>query len=370
MGLIKFNPDKYKDRIEYSQKLYDITSKFKEPERVPIHISVGGSFFCKLFGVNIRDFYTDMEVNIEVQAKGIIWCFEELKDDRVNFSIGMDLGPVYEGIVFDCPIEYPDDTSPWIVPILKKPADIEKLKVPEPSTSPKIQEIYKKYEKYKELAKKIAPDFPTNWGGVNIHPPLSAACAIMDPVLVYELMISEPEVITKLFDKLLKTFFLLRDFADEYFNIKRESIGLADDNSAFISNELYRKLVFKYNKAIYDKYGKKERSLHADGPNDHHFEMYANDMKLTSMDIGGFSSNEVAAKYLKGKTVIFGGLNCRDLYGSFEEAKPKVDSAIEILAPGGGYVFGVGGETYAGVNPNTLISVVEYAKEKGKYSAK
>ena len=33
----------------------------------------------------------------------------------------------------------------------------------------------------------------------------------------------------------------------------------------------------------------------------------------------------------------------------------------------GGYIFGVGGETYAGVNPETLIQVVAYAKEAGRY---
>jgi hypothetical protein len=35
--------------------------------------------------------------------------------------------------------------------------------------------------------------------------------------------------------------------------------------------------------------------------------------------------------------------------------------------PGGGYALAVGGETYAGVNPDTLCRVVAYAKEAGRY---
>ncbi len=34
---------------------------------------------------------------------------------------------------------------------------------------------------------------------------------------------------------------------------------------------------------------------------------------------------------------------------------------------GGGFTLAVGGETYVGVNPKTLIRVVEYAKQAGKY---
>ncbi len=119
--------------------------------------------------------------------------------------------------------------------------------------------------------------------------------------------------------------------------------------------------------AIYERYGKKGRHLHADGPNDHHFEMYANDMKLTQMDIGGFSDIANAKPALHGKMVFSGGLNCRDLYYDLATAKPAIDRAIRIGAPGGGYILAIGGETYVGVNPETLVQAVAYAKEAGSY---
>lgn len=70
------------------------------------------------------------------------------------------------------------------------------------------------------------------------------------------------------------------------------------------------------------------------------------------------------------KVFFSGGLNCRDLYGAFEEARPAVDRAIRVGAPGGGFALAVGGETYAGVNPDTLVKVVAYAKERGRYPIK
>ena len=70
---------------------------------------------------------------------------------------------------------------------------------------------------------------------------------------------------------------------------------MADDNSAFVSDPMYREMVMPYNMAIYERYGRKGRYLHADGPNDHHFKIYADVMKLTEMDIGGFSDVEQQA---------------------------------------------------------------------------
>jgi hypothetical protein len=65
---------------------------------------------------------------------------------------------------------------------------------------------------------------------------------------------------------------------------------------------------------------------------------------------------------MAGKTVMMGGMNCKDLYGDFETARPVIDRAIAVGAPGGGYIFGVGGEAYAGIDPDTLVQAVAYAQ--------
>jgi uroporphyrinogen-III decarboxylase len=361
-----FNPEKYKDRIEESKKRLEITRRFVEPDRVPILISTGGSFFARLFGYNIRDYYTDVDTCIDVQLKGLEWAYEELGDDRTGYGLHLDLGPIGEGLYFGFPIEYPDDTSPWIVKALETPAEIEAFEIPDPAESPGVQETLRRVEWFKERVKERGIDLPAG-GGIGIHPPLSCACALAEPELIYTLMYEEPDLIRRFFAKLLEAFCRLVDYQDSLRGRKTESIGLADDHSAFVSNAMYREFVFPCNMAIYERYGKKGRHLHADGPNDHHFEMYANDMKLTSMDIGGFSDIANAKPALHGTTVFSGGLNCRDLYYDLETAKPVIDRAIRIGAPGGGYILAVGGETYVGVNPDTLVRAVAYAKDIGRY---
>lgn len=363
---LEFNPENYLSQIEESKKRLHIARNFKEPDRVPITISTGGSFYSKLFGFNIRDYYTNLDTQIEVQVRGLKWAFEELQDDRVGYGINLDLGPIHEGIYFNLPIEYPDDTSPWVTRTMSLPEAVEKLETPDPENHPGVLEFYKKHELLKEKVSKRGLNLPVG-GRLGIHPPLSAACGIVEPAEVFMYLVEEPQLVHKLFEKLLIAFIKLQDFADKYFGINTTYLSLADDHSAFISDEMYRQHIMPYNMILYARYGIRERHLHADGPNDHHFKTYANIVKLTSMDIGGFSDIANAKPVFKDKVFFSGGLNCKDLYYDLETAQRAARRAISIGAPGGGYALAVGGETYAGVNPDTLIQTVKYAKEIGRY---
>ncbi|MBI3991354.1 MAG: hypothetical protein HY350_04305 [Candidatus Omnitrophica bacterium] len=364
--------DELTRHIKESEDRLKIAYSFREPDRVPIIINEYGSYWARLFGSNIRDYYTDLEVMIDVQEKGLKWRFEDLRDDRNNYILNLEYGPVQEAIVFDCPLEYPDDTSPRIVPILKDIKDIENLKIIEPENNPRIKEFLKRFEEFKKIAEKRKSIFPVQQKPyLQIHPPLSAACAIMESVHVYTYLYTEPELIKVFFDKMLKAFFMLADYFDKINGTKTESIFLADDNSCSISGEMYMNSVVKYNRAIYERYGKQTRFLHADGPNDQLFPAIAEELNLTIMDIGGWSRLDEAVKYLKGKTVIHGGLNVKDLYyGLTPQTKSKIDNAIRLAAPGGGYQFAIGGETYPGVSADSLSELTKYVKEKGKYPIK
>jgi uroporphyrinogen-III decarboxylase len=362
-----FEPEKYRDRIEESKKRLEVARQFREPDRVPISISASGSYYCWLFGVNIRDYYLDIDLQIDVQSKGLEWRFETLQDDSTGYGLHTDHGPLGEALLWDTPIERPDGTSPWGVRIVHALEDIDRLPVPDPAQSKGVKWAYDRYEQMKEKVERRGLKLGVG-GGLGIHPPLSCACALAPPDLVYEWMVTAPDKIRVFFDKCFEAFSRLVDFNDRYFGVKEHThLGLADDNSAFVSADMYRRMVLPYNKALYERYGREGRYLHADGPNDHLFEIYANEIKLTQMDIGGFSDIAKAKPVLHGKVVMSGGLNCKDLYGDFAHAKPAIDRAIRIGAPGGGFILAIGGETYVGVNPDTLVKAVAYAKEAGRY---
>lgn len=343
-------------------------NSFREADRVPVHMPVGGSFFARLFGYNIRDYFTDVETAVKIQVQGQRWLFEELLDDRAGCGLSMDLGPVHEGLFFDCPVEFPDDTSPRIVPRLETRQDVVDFEPPAVEGHPKVEWVFKRWEKFRSCAARIAPKMPVAPARFTIHPPLSCACAIMNPAKVYEMFYTEPELLERFLDKLLDAYIRLRDHMNARLGVTSETLGLPDDNSAFISAEMYSRHVAPRLKVLYDRYGGKWRTLHADGPNDHLFAIIADYLKVNSMDIGGFSSIDAAVGAMKGKTVIEGNMNNSDLYGVLDgKAKAKIRHMMRVAAPGGGYIFGIGGEAYVGVPPETMIEAVAYAKRIGKY---
>ncbi len=366
MALIDLS--KHEQRLNESRRRVETVSRFEEADRVPVQITEAGSFYCSMFGIDIRDYYTDLETQVDVQSRGLKWRLEELQDDRPLASLYMDLGPVGEAIAFDLDLVFPPGTSPWIICPLKTPEDIRKWTPPDPAANPRIDWFYRRFEKFRTIAEKKDIGVPVDQARAGIHPPLSAACAIMDPADFYVLMIEDPQTADLLLKKLFDFYCRLTDWQDERLGTKTVRLGLCDDNSCAISDDLYRKMVLPYNLALYERYGTQYRHLHADGPNDQHFKTYAEIIRLDAMDIGGFSDLHAAVRDMKGKIVIYGALNNRDFYGPFDDrSKAIVDDQLRTAGPGGGYVLAVGGETYAGVPPQTLIDLVRYAKERGRY---
>ncbi|MGQ9730485.1 MAG: uroporphyrinogen decarboxylase family protein [Candidatus Zipacnadales bacterium] len=360
---------KYQTRIEESQKRKAATFAFEEGDRVTTHVSAAGSYFCYLFGVDIAEYYKDIDLQIEVQARGLQWWLDHVPDDRTHFALGLDRGPIGEALFFNTAIERPQGTSPWIVRVIKDGADVERLSWSDPRDNPQIQETLRLGERFKQRVEELKIGLPATAVHIGIHPPLSCACAIAEPEWVYEMMLTEPRVMELLFEKCYYAFCDLRDYMDELYGIRTQSLGLADDNCSFISAQLYNDYVLPWNQRLYARYGQKGRSLHADGPHHQHFRTYADVIRLNYCDIGGWSKLKPAVEILKpARCVVNGNLNCRDFYGAFDETlKRKIRQTIRLAAPGGGYVFAIGGETYAGVNPDTLIQAFAYAHEVGRY---
>ena len=371
-----FDLDKYKDQIELSRERLQTSDRFEEPDSLPIHISVGGSFFCKLddgtyrTNCNLRDYYSNMELDFEVQHKGNRWAFEELKDDRTGCGLGAELGPVGEGVLFGFKIIHPDDTSPWIVRQLESKDDIERFirtEIPHPEDHPGLAYV----RELAERARARAEDAGSKIGagaGIGIHPPMSAACALMEPVRVVRLIYTEPDLMQRFFTKLADEKIRIHEYDERRSKHRMESMGLADDHMLMLTPDLYRKFEMPQVKRLYARFGRRSRHLHGDGPNDHLFRILAEEVGITHMDIGGFSSLEKAAQSLKGKVRFSGGLNCKDFYKgtSFEHVKSRIDHCITLAGSGGGYTMAIGGETYVRADPQLLKRAVSYVRQASK----
>ncbi|HUV38076.1 MAG TPA: uroporphyrinogen decarboxylase family protein, partial [Planctomycetota bacterium] len=137
-----------------------------------------------------------------------------------------------------------------------------------------------------------------------------------------------------------------------------------------ISGASFREFEMPYYRRLIERYAPTSFHLHTDGPNDQHFRILADEVGITSMDIGGFSSLEAAVRDMKGKVFISGGLNCKDFYAKgamSDDTRRKALAAMKLAAPGGGFELAIGGETYVGVDPQGIRDLVRLVEERGKY---
>lgn len=368
--MIQVDFDKYAGRIEQSRARLAAAGRFEEGDRVAAIAGVAGSFFCDLFGVNIHDYYLDIDTQIDVQTRGMQWRLDNLNDDFCGGGLHYDAGPVAEGLVFDCEVVHPDGTSPRIVHFIETAEQIHDLKLIDPRDNPRVQAHLKKGQAFNDRVKELGLNYATSQPRIGVHPPISCATAIADANWVYMMMSIDPELMRVFFEKCDRAFRMCYEYTHElHGTTPGDHFGLADDNSAFVSDPMYREQVLPFNLKLYQDYGKKSRSLHADGPNQHHYETYAHIIKLTRMDIGGFSTLRPAVEILKpAGCLIYGNMNNRDLYAGWtERLAQKVRQTIRIAAPGGGYHFAIGGEVYAKTPADTLCQTFDYAHEVGKY---
>jgi len=354
-------------KIEESFRRLESTRNFEEPDRVPILIDVGAPFYAKVLGFTLKDYYRDLQICKHVQVEGSRWALSRLQDDR-TYSISLDqarpdIGAVAEGIVFGCSISLPDEgnpwLSPWILPKLRSIEDIDDLEVPDPSNCVRSLRAHYLRAFGKEVEANEAPA---------IHPPCSAAGSIMGPERLYTYLYKYPDAMHKLFSKLLETFFEITDYNDRQRGGRTDSIGLCDDHAGYLSVEMYRRFVLPYNKKIYEKYGSHGRSLHMDSRTDHIAKIILDEYHIQEMDLGAATDIAKVKEVFDGKVIFNGNLDSRILVaGKARQIEEATEKCIRAAAPGGGYVFDCGGETYAGIDPERLVYMVRYAKKIGKY---
>ena len=193
----------------------------------------------------------------------------------------------------------------------------------------------------------------------------------MDPALVLAYMYTDPDVLQRLLDKMFEAYIVYTDYFDDLYGTGRTgSLALADDNISMISGEMFRRWEMPYYLKLKERYQVTQFHLHTDGPNDQHFKTLAEEVGLTAMDIGGYSSLAAAVRDMKGKVHIHGGLWCKDFYavgGMTGAARRKALEAIRLAAPGGGFELAIGGECYVGVSPQGIAECVQLVCEHGRY---
>ncbi len=361
----------YIHSLEESRRRISASYDFEEADRVPVTIGLGGPYYAWLFGRTLAEYYNDLAAMLDTQIKGIKWRLSSLGDDVAEVGAWLDVGSIAEGVVFECEIRMPDETnpwmSPWIIPCVKTLDDIDRFEVPDPSSTKQVKNHYERLGRFKELVKENYENIAIS-GGLQIHPPISAAGSLLGPGRLYSWLYEYPNEMHKLFRKLVQAFKVIREFDCAMTGAETGSLHLSDDHAGYLNREQYRKFALPYNLELYRLYGPKQRSLHMDSHMDHITDIVRDIYEVKYADVGVENDIEVIARAFRGRIVFNGNADWRVLVnGSLEAIEREVEKCVFHSARGGGYIFDNGGETYVGVPPDKLKYEVSYVKKVGQY---
>lgn len=150
---------------------------------------------------------------------------------------------------------------------------------------------------------------------------------------------------------------------------------LASQDSLLMSNNLYRKVIAPYQKELFSFIRSKgvEVIYHSCGA----IYPLMEDLIETGVTVlhpVQLSAKGMDAKALKaefGSRIVFWGGGCNSQktlqFGTVQEVRDEVRCRLELLAPGGGYVFAPEHCIQPGTPPENIVAMFEVVKEYGSY---
>lgn len=251
------------------QRFYDYVGGNKV-DRVP-NFNIAIHFAAKFAGIPFGQFCTDYRKIVEANLK----TSEAFRFDVLNLMCD----PYREVADFGGVFEYSDECMPkYVRPFLKCRKDINRLKVFDPAETQRSQDRLEAIA----LAKKLAGDEYVIYG--EIDGPLAVGVLLRGMADFFVDMIDEPDFVREIFE-------IVTEVNIRTIRVQRqagaEMIVMGEAAASQISAQMYKELVFEYDKRVIDAI--KEEGLiprlHVCGNNTHLLEYFPKlGVKIVDLD--------------------------------------------------------------------------------------
>lgn len=291
-------------RIDKIQRAFN-REPYLSANDMPLHINTPTYFS---FGSKDKpeDYYTNPASMYSYQANGFEKHLNYIHDDYVPYFM-----PWYgTGILasgFGAKIRMPDDLGddPAVVePCLKSPADVARLKLPDPYKSDWMSRVLETIDYAVSRS-----DLPV--GLTDMQGPLDTAGSMCGQARLYEWMYDDPKMVHEIFDIVTEAFI-------QWVKIQKEHIGEplgssnglqglyspgigvweSDDDMVMISGEMYREFVVPYVSRIFDAFG--GGSVHFCGRGVQHIDNLLSIPKIQVVNNSPMGNFKAFAKLKKG----------------------------------------------------------------------
>ena len=336
-----------------------LTLQHKQPDRVPVDLPNFMVTARRMGAQNFADFFRDGEA----MAEGQIESWRRFGHDAVTIENGT------AALAEACGVKviYQSDSAPVATePAIKSLDEVDQLVVPDPYTHPLLRQML--------LATRVVVNEIGREAfiiGRGDQGPFSLACEIRGmSQFMLDLALGEQE------DKIHQLLDYCREVSYRYCLAQIEqgahatSIGDSPSGPDLLSPRFYRKYAWPHVKRLVDDLHAKDviLSYHICG----NATPIVQDMVNSGanvLELDQKADMSVSKSTAQGKTTILGPVDPSDVManGTPERVTQKCKEAIEILAPGGGFILAPGCALPPSTPDENIDAMIAAAREFGVY---
>jgi uroporphyrinogen-III decarboxylase len=358
------------DRNEENAARLNATQRFEETDRPPVQLSTNQWFMLAGRGSCFSKYIETPKDNLREQVLNQKWRLENILDDTIIPTESMlftpDLGCV-RGVEFDIEVEFVKNEAPKSLHILSDIADIDKLAVPDPWNGFNV----KKIEYYHGMCRAVEDfDVRVNGQAVELNITIGKPGGPMPDAFalggqnIFLWMLTDPDKMHKLMDIVTESHLnCIRYFDELTGKSPNHPTGIGCDTTEMLDVSLFKEFVAPYCNRIFEAYPG-PRGIHNCGQNEHLLAAYRDEMKINSHNgFGACVDPQKLADELSGRVFMQGG-PCPMLVkdASPEQIELETQMYLDILAPGNGFVIGLGGGSVPGTPIEHLQTIINTVK--------
>jgi uroporphyrinogen decarboxylase len=328
------------------------------PDRVPVGLH-NYLMACHMAGADLRDILRDGDALAEAQLA----AWREFGHDLIMHENGVHA----EAEAMGCGVLYQSGIAPHVErPVVQSPADVDRLRVPDPETTFPLNELLKATRiLVRETGGRVFINGRADQG------PIALALALCGPEQ-FLTMTLDPELrphVRRLLDTCSRMNVALGQ-AQLRAGAHGSTIGLAGGSlispAMFDDLELPRARAFC--RAIRSAGGRP--FVHACGNETHHLEnLISTEAECLELDPG--TDPDTCKRATRGRTGVLGMLEPAHILrqGSSDEVRRHVRDILQMMAPGGGFIVGPGCALPPDTRPENLHALMECARTMGAYAS-
>ncbi len=327
------------------------------PDRVPVALH-NFLMAARMAGIPLNDCLQDGDLLAESQ----IYAWKQFGHDVLL----VENGTTAMAEAFGCKVQFIEDTAPRISdPFVKDFADIDRLKLTDPDKSPMTSQVLKAVRRLrKELGDEVFI-----MGRADQAPLALTACLRGHETFLYDLAEEEnfpaiEQIADICLEATIRYSLALRDAG-------AHGTCIGEHGSDQISPATYRRLIVPRLKKYFA--AMREAGFPAGVHQCGNTVAVLDDMAASGawfLEMDPITDSRAAKEASRGKVAVLGMVDPATVLhlGTPEMAAEKTREALDILAPGGGFIVGPGCAVAAQVPEENIAALIETAHRYGRYN--